>query len=277
LPKNNSPEEQILDASLWDFFRLVRYKGGKQPYLQWYDPAEWPVVVMSPTVKLTEGASFPFNARWALMQFHPWVNRNEFLEMPDTEVKKFFRDWRKTDACPWYVKEQYLEDNGQHARGGAGPAGKKRNVQENGSGALPPDEYDAKIDALLHAQDFTGAAVLQHQQRVALGEVEPPLENVIDEDATDEGSETEHSSSAEEKEYKENDRETRVLKMLYKGNMEEIPRREQQEKSAKVYNSSGAEEKMRAVKRAKKATPLMHCPQCDGQYPYWGYRASTKR
>ena len=170
------------------------------------------------------------------MQFHPWVNRNEFLEMPDTEVKKFFRDWRKTDACPWYVKEQYLEDNGQHARGGAGPAGKKRNVQENGSGALPPDEYDAKIDALLHAQDFTGAAVLQHQQRVALGEVEPPLENVIDEDATDEGSETEHSSSAEEKEDKENDRETQVLKMLYKGNMEEISRREQQEKSAKVYN-----------------------------------------
>ena len=156
--------------------------------------------------------------------------------MPDTEVKKFFRDWRKTDACPWYVKEQYLEDNGQHARGGAGPAGKKRNVQENGSGALPPDEYDAKIDALLHAQDFTGAAVLQHQQRVALGEVEPPLENVIDEDATDEGSETEHSSSAEEKEDKENDRETQVLKMLYKGNMEEISRREQQEKGAKVYN-----------------------------------------
>ncbi len=34
------------------------------------------------------------------MQFHPWVNRNEFLEMPDTEVKKFFRDWRKTDAFP---------------------------------------------------------------------------------------------------------------------------------------------------------------------------------
>ena len=101
------------------------------------------------------------------MQFHPWVNRNEFLEMPDTEVKKFFRDWRKTDACPWYVKEQYLEDNGQHARGGAGPAGKKRNAQENGSGALPPDEYDAKIAA----HDFTGAAVLQHQQRVALGEV----------------------------------------------------------------------------------------------------------
>ena len=225
------------------------------------------------------------------MQFHPWVNRNEFLEMPDTEVKKFFRDWRKTDACPWYVKEQYLEDNGQHARGGAGPAGKKRNVQENGSGALPPDEYDAKIDALLHAQDFTGAAVLQHQQRVALGEVEPPLENVSEEDATVEDIETEHSSSAEEKEYKENDRETRVLKMLYKGNMEEIPRREQQEKSAKVYNrkhkyyrnSSSAEESndtesdLRAAKCAKKATPLMHCPQCDRQYSYWDYRASTKR
>ena len=72
-------------------------------------------------------------------------------------------------------------------------------------------------------------------------------------------------------------RETQVLKMLYKGNMEQISRRGQQEKSAKVYNSSSAEEKMRAVKRAKKATPLMHCPQCDGQYPYWGYRAHTKR
>ena len=104
--------------------------------------------------------------------------------------------------------------------------------------------------------------------------MEPPLENASDEDATVEGIETEHSSSAEEKEYKENDRETRVLKMLYKGNMEEISRREQQEKSAKVYNrkhkyyrnSSSAEESNdtesdpRAAKCAKKATPLMHCP-----------------
>ena len=50
------------------------------------------------------------------------------------------------------------------------------------------------------------------------------------------GSETEHSVEADESENQEAKADTHVLKMLYKGNMEEISRQEQQSKKAKVYN-----------------------------------------
>ena len=62
LPQQTTPEEQVLAASLWDFFRLVRFKGGQHPCLQWHDAAAWPIVVMSPVVKLIEGPTLP----WAL-------------------------------------------------------------------------------------------------------------------------------------------------------------------------------------------------------------------
>ncbi len=66
--------------------------------------------------------------------------------------------------------------------------------------------------------------------------MEPPLEGASDEEASVEGSDTEKSSSAEEKIDKQADADTRVLKMLYKGNMEAISRQEQQHKNARVYN-----------------------------------------
>ena len=50
------------------------------------------------------------------------------------------------------------------------------------------------------------------------------------------GSETEHSSSADEKANAVADADTHVLKMLYKGNMAEISREEQQSKKAHVFN-----------------------------------------
>ena len=67
LPQQNTPEEQVAAANLWEFFRFVRYKGGRFKHFQWYEPAELPVVIMSPVVKFTEGADFAFGARWALM------------------------------------------------------------------------------------------------------------------------------------------------------------------------------------------------------------------
>ena len=94
--------------------------------------------------------------------------------------------------------------------------------------------------------------------------MEPPLENASDEDATVEGIETEHSSSAEEKEYKEN---TQVYNRKHK----------YYRNSSSAEESNDTESDLRAAKCAKKATPLMHCPQCDRQYSYWDYRASTKR
>ena len=83
LPPQATPEMQVAAASLWDFFRLVRFRGGRNPYLQWHDPKDWPIVIMSPVVKLTEGPDFAFGARWALMQYHPWQERKQFLEMSD--------------------------------------------------------------------------------------------------------------------------------------------------------------------------------------------------
>ena len=102
LPQQTTPEKQVSLASLWDFFRFVRFKGGRHPYLEWHDAAAWPIVVMSPAVKLTEGPDFPFGARWALMQHHPWADRRHFLDMPEEEVKTAFRQWRLTGGCPWH-------------------------------------------------------------------------------------------------------------------------------------------------------------------------------
>ena len=90
LPPQDTPEEQVAAARLWDFFRLVRFRGGRHPYYEWHDPSEWPIVVMSPVVNLVEGPDFAFGARWALMQYHSWVDRKQFLDMTDIEVKKPF-------------------------------------------------------------------------------------------------------------------------------------------------------------------------------------------
>ena len=165
LPSKATPEEQVIAASLYDFFRLVKLRGGQQAHFQWHDPIACPIVVMSPVVKLTEGPDFPFGARWALMQYHPWTDRRHFLDKNDTEIKDFFRNWRKTEDCPWYVKHQYLQENNRRIRGGAGSTGNRSRVCPN-SGALEPAEYEAKLEALVQAEDYGGAAALQQQQDI---------------------------------------------------------------------------------------------------------------
>ena len=37
LPWKETPEEQVQAASLFEFFHLVQYHGGRQPYLSWLD------------------------------------------------------------------------------------------------------------------------------------------------------------------------------------------------------------------------------------------------
>ena len=121
LPVGSTPEAQVAACSLWEFFVLVRYKGGYEPYFEWHEENCLPVVVLSPVIKLTEGPDLPFGARWCLMQHYPWRDRKRFLDMTDTNVAEYFREWRSSDACPWYIKEQYINENGRRARGGAGP------------------------------------------------------------------------------------------------------------------------------------------------------------
>ena len=130
--------------SLWELFRLVRFHGGKYPYLSWHPEGSLPIVVMAPNVKLTEGADFAFGARWALMQYHTWHDRRQYLDMSDDEVKRVFREWRQRPECPWYVKDQYLSDNGRRAQGGAGPVGATASTGTV-AGALPEAEYKSRM------------------------------------------------------------------------------------------------------------------------------------
>ncbi len=237
LPPKDTPEEQVAAAHSWDFFRLVCFRGGRNPYFQWHKSASIPIVVMSPVVKLTEGPDFAFAARWALMQYHPWTDRRQFLDMSDAEVKDYFRRWRSSPECPWYIAEQYLAENGRRARGGAGPVGKGSKATGHAV-ALEPEDYEARIAAMLDARDFAGAAALQYQQQLALGDdgATAAREVASDHEDAGEGSETEQSSSAEGSQDEVAVADTRVLKMLYKGNMEEISRQEEQSRKAKVCN-----------------------------------------
>ena len=62
--------------SLFEFFRLAQYHGGRYPYLTWHDPtgedpSALPIVCLHPSVNLREGANLARNAQWALVQYHP--------------------------------------------------------------------------------------------------------------------------------------------------------------------------------------------------------------
>ena len=101
---------QVAEMSAFDFFRLVKLRGGKRPSLEWHPKESRPIVTISPAIKLREGADFAFGARWALMQYHHWTDRRTFLDLDDAEVASRFRVWRQGDHCPAYVKQQYLDE-----------------------------------------------------------------------------------------------------------------------------------------------------------------------
>ncbi len=76
----------------------MRFKGGVNPFLEWYEPESRPIVIMTPALNLTLGGDFAFASRWALMQYHSWTDRRFFLDLSDAEVKSFFHAWIKTPA-----------------------------------------------------------------------------------------------------------------------------------------------------------------------------------
>ena len=162
LPWKESPEEQVQAASLFEFFHLVQYHGGRQPFLSWWDetgeePSRLPVICLQPAVKLKENDGFARNAQWALLQYHPCTNRRErFLATDDNGeplekeyVKQYFREWVDTEDCPWYLRQQYFQDNDRPVRGvttATGQADKKRpqaTAQEgDGTEELDKDEEE---------------------------------------------------------------------------------------------------------------------------------------
>ena len=84
--------------------------------MTWHKPFDTPIVTLSPLVRVREGPDFAFGARWALVHYHPWTDRREFLDMEDAAVKGYFRTWIEQAKCPWYVKEQYLSENSRLPR-----------------------------------------------------------------------------------------------------------------------------------------------------------------
>ena len=64
-------------------------------------------------------------------------------------VKQYFREWVETEDCPWYLRQQYFQDNDRPVRGvttATGQAGKKRpqaTAQEGaGTEELDKDKED---------------------------------------------------------------------------------------------------------------------------------------
>ena len=238
LSPKETPEEQVATVSLFDFFRLVKYHGGRQPWLSWHPSDARPIVVMSPIVKLTEGPDIAFNARWALVQYHPWTTRQEFLGLSDEEAKSKFRSWRLEPHCPWYIKAQYLSENGRRAQGGAGPMTESK--QPTGQiAALPLSVYEARIVTLLANEDYKGAAILKARQECETNSADTAYqveESILpEENAPWPNDEDDAESSADEQAWHTASEETHILKMLYQGNMEEVGRQEQQSKKAKLF------------------------------------------
>ena len=189
---------------------------------------------MSPTVKLTKGPDFAFGARWALMQYHPWRERREFLDMSDEDVKQYFRAWRQRPECPWYVKEQYLSENGRSFQGGASPVAGGKSSGARAS-ALSEAEYEARLQELLAAEDFEAAAALQRQQQGDAGREDAAGQGDGSEGNGDDGQgeEAQESTDTESDGKRE---ETRILRMLYQGNVAETSRQEEVTRMLKVFN-----------------------------------------
>ena len=98
--------------------------------MSWWDetgeePSRLPVICLQPAAKLRENDGFARNAQWALLQYHPWKDRRErFLATDDNGeplekeyVKQYFREWVETEDCPWYLRQQYFQDNDRPVRG----------------------------------------------------------------------------------------------------------------------------------------------------------------
>jgi len=146
------------------------------------------------------------------MQYHPWLDRAQFLDMEETAVKEFFREWveQRGDGgqtpCPWYVRDQYEQENIQALRAVRPKSSSRRQAQ-------PSTERERAEEKAQNDEDGS-------QGFGSDGSWGSDLH----------GSEIEKSSG------QESDIDTRVLKMLYKGNMAEVNRRVEQQRKAKVVN-----------------------------------------
>ena len=216
LPEAETPEEQVEAACAYDFFRLARFHGGKEPWLEWYPPLERPIVLISPTIRLNVEGDFPKRARWTLLQYHPWTDRNQFLNeacMTDEAVVTYFDKWIYSPCCPWYVTEQYQKDNLKSLR-------TSRRAAE--AGAPEP------------SADRNGEAAPGE----AIGEVDD--EGLWDEDFSEidlEGSDVEDCNLEDERMRNDTIKDARVLRVLRAGHIEELDKSKQLQTKSSVCNA----------------------------------------
>ena len=160
----------------------------------------------------------------------PWADRRTFIDMEDSVVKDMFRQWLDKPECPWYVRDQYLTENNRRIQGvGAG-----RKQLSSHAEHMSKETYEARLKELLLAEDYKACAALKvafEAQKVLSKEGEDDLpqgDNDMDAMASD----TEESS-ADDTPIQE---DIRILKMLYKGNMEEVDKSEEQLRKTRLCN-----------------------------------------
>ena len=193
-----------------------------------------PIVTMSPVLKLREGPEFAFGARWALVQYHAWTDRRQFIEMDDDAVKEKFRAWIEGPGAPWYLRDEYFAENDRRLRGAG--SGKERAPKQAGS--ISKKIYNQRLQQFLDAEDYAGAAAFQEKYGEVLENVEAEDEcdgNDANCDGNEAVSDTEESSADEPRDHED----THVLKMLYKGNIEEINRANEETRRGKCGISMG--------------------------------------
>ena len=100
---------------------------------------------------------------------------------------------------------------------------------------MPYEAYKKEIDKLLDACDFAGAAQLKetYERQMKEDAYESEAEGADTEEEVEEEEEEEESSAAEE-EADENTK--RILKLLYKGNVETVDPKTKLQARAKVFN-----------------------------------------
>jgi len=153
--------------------------------------------------------------------------------MDDAEVKKTFREWVDEGRCPWCVSEQYYTENNRRLRSVRDAGGSGVEQQSSAAGR--------KATASNPGGETKASATGQENPPSATGHEGEAPEEEWGEEAGDEDrrwySDTEDDEEhAEKEEDPEVEEATRVLKLLYKGNVAEVNRREEQERKAKVYN-----------------------------------------
>ena len=122
------------------------------------------------------------------------------MEASDDEVKLRFRQWMDDPACPWHIREGYVAANRC-----------VRRARRSHAKAKPKE-----ADPLLDGQNTSES-----------------------EGAGEEATETETSSDEEAKMmHADPDADMRIFKMLYRGNLEEANRREEQTRKSQETTST---------------------------------------